>query len=192
MAMNISEGFQVIPVALFGIDAEQCEEFYRQLPTLLIEGGVFDENYEAMLYRVEGNLCLDHLHKIDEWAGFPPSAWPEEIAWEILAALTTISYPDVSLVESLLTLDGLDASRLSHWLHILTNVYPIYDKDACAGLRKLGLVCPYEVTDMASYGLYVSLIEGIKEYAPATALPEYSLPRQRLIQLGLAAWAKRN
>jgi hypothetical protein len=56
----------------------------------------------------------------------------------------------------------------------------------------LGLVCPYEVTDMASYGLYVSLIEGIKEYAPATALPEYSLPRQRLIQLGLAAWAKKN
>lgn len=181
----------MIPVALFGIDAEQCEEFYNQLPTLLIEGGVFDEAYEAMLYRVEGSICLEHLHKIDEWAGFPPSAWPEEIMWEILASLTAVKYPNVSLGENLLTLDGIDSTRLSNWLHILTNVYPIYDKDACLGLQKLGLQCPYDPNDIASYGLYVSLIEGIKEYAPASALPEYALPRQRLIQLGLAAWSKK-
>ncbi len=90
-----------------------------------------------------------------------------------------------------MTLDGIDTCRISNWLHVLTNVYPIYDEEACRGLQKLGLTCPYNPTDIASYGLFVSLVEGIKEYAPAAALPEYSLPRQRLIQLGLAAWSKR-
>jgi hypothetical protein len=38
---------------------------------------------------------------------------------------------------------------------------------------------------MASYGLYVSRIEGLKIYSPANGLPEIGLPRARMLQLGL-------
>jgi len=38
---------------------------------------------------------------------------------------------------------------------------------------------------MASYGLYVSRLEGLKKYAPAAGLPEIGLPRSRMLQLGL-------
>ena len=89
-----------------------------------------------------------------------------------------------------MTLDGIDSLRLSYWLHFITNVYPIYDERAAAGLEKLGLTCPFFPNDIASYGVYVGLIEGMKEHAPAGALPEYALPRQRLLQLGLAAWSE--
>ena len=178
----------MIPVALFGIDAEKCERFYSTLPKVLPDAGVNNSEYEAMLYKIEGNLSLKHLHIIDNWAGCTPSAWPEDVVQEILAVLEVIKYPDVSLLEGLMTLDGIDANRMSSWLHFLTNVYPLYDEDACSALRDFGLDCPYQPTDVASYGVYVTLIEGLKEYAPAGALPEYSLPRQRLLQLGLAAW----
>ena len=41
------------------------------------------------------------------------------------------------------------------------------------------------VDDIASYGLYVSRLEGLKKYAPAAGLPEIGLPRSRMLQLGL-------
>lgn len=180
----------MIPVALFGIDAEQCEEFYAELPQILLTAGADDADYEAMLYKIEGELCLEHLGIIDEWAGNSPVAWPEDIAQEILIALEVVKYPNVALLEGLLRLDEIDVPRMASWLHFLTKVYPLYDEWTCAGLRKFDLTCPYDPNDIASYGVYVALIEGFKEFAPATALPEYSLPRQRLLQLGLAAWAR--
>ena len=178
----------MIPVSLFGIDTVSCEHFFSALPQTLPNAGVNDEDYEAMLYKIEGELCLEHLHIIDKWAGCDPAIWPEDVVQEILAVLEIIKYPDVTLLEGLMTLDGIDANRLSRWLHFVTNVYPLYDQDACSGLQKFGLECPYNPSDIASYGVYVAMIEGLKEYAPAGALPEYSLPRQRLLQLGLATW----
>jgi hypothetical protein len=180
----------VIPVALFGIDVEQCEKFYDELPQILPTAGVDDSGYEAMLYKIKGELRLEHLGIIDEWAGEIPAAWPEDVAQEISVALEVVKYPNVALLEGLLRLDGIDVTRVANWLHFLTNVYPLYDEETCAGLRKFGLNCPYDPNDIASYGVYVALIEGFKEYAPAAALPEYSLPRQRLLQLGLAAWSR--
>ena len=180
----------MIPVALFGINTVKCEQFFSTLPQVLPDAGVDDQEYEAMLYKLKGNLSIEHLHIIDEWAGCLPSAWPEEVVQEVLAVLEVIRYPDVSLLEGLMTLDDIDVIRISNWLHFLTNVYPLYDENACATLQDLGLDCPYRPTDIASYGVYVKMIEGLKEYAPAGALPEYSLPRQRLLQLGLGAWKK--
>lgn len=180
----------MIPVALFGIDAEQCEKFFAELPALLLDAGVNDGTYEAMLYKIEGDLRIEHLEIIDEYNGTKPCAWPEEVVMEILAALDNTNYPTVSLLEGLMTLDDIDSLRLSYWLHFTTNIYPLYDERACAGLEKLGLSCPFIPADIASYGVYVELIEGMKEHAPAGALPEYALPRQRLLQLGLAAWSE--
>ena len=104
---------------------------------------------------------------------------------EIEMILQTINYPDVSLLEHLLTLDNVDTKRVSEWVHFSTNLYPIYCEKACDTLTRMGLDTPYELNDMASYGLYVSRIEGLKMYAPAKGLPEIGLPRSRMLQLGL-------
>ena len=62
-------------------------------------------------------------------------------------------------------------------MHFETNVYPIYTKEACDGLEKLGLPTPYLPNDIASYGLYVQRLEGLKIHAPAEGMPEIGLPK---------------
>ena len=114
-----------------------------------------------------------------------PYAFPEEVANEIEMIIRTVSYPDVALLEHLLTIEGIDTQRVSEWMHFSTNLYPIYSQKACDALTEMGLDTPYELNDMASYGLYVSRIEGLKMYAPAKGLPEIGLPRSRMLQLGL-------
>jgi hypothetical protein len=177
----------VIPVALYGIDIEQCEEFFNQFQELL---GAVQSGYEEALYMIQGNLRLEHLKLIDEWSGYPPLALHEEVAQEILSALDISSYPNAALVESLLTIEGIDIMRISSWLHFTTHVYPIWNEEACAGLQKLGLNAPFE-EDIAAYGIYVGLIEAMKEYAPMDALPESPLPRQRLLEIALARWSRK-
>ena len=99
--------------------------------------------------------------------------------------IRTVSYPDVALLEHLLTIEGIDTQRVSEWMHFSTNLYPIYSKKACQALTDMGLETPFNLGDMASYGLYVTRIEGLKMYAPAKGLPEIGLPRSRMLQLGL-------
>ena len=178
----------MIPVALYGIDIGGCEDFYQQFSELL--NATDDEKYIELLFKIEGNLCIEHLQQIDQWSSATPIALPMEVVQEILSALNIVTYPDVSLIESLLSIDGINLRRLSEWLHFTTLVYPIWSSDTCAGLRKLGLNAPFE-EDIAAYGLYVQLIEGIKEYAPMDALPESPLPRQRLLEIALAEWSRR-
>ena len=99
--------------------------------------------------------------------------------------LRTANYPDVSMLEHLLTLDHIDAQRVSEWMHFSTNLFPIYSEAACATLTRMGVSTPYRPDDIASYGLSVARIEGLKMYAPAAGLPEIGLPRSRMLQLGL-------
>ncbi len=114
-----------------------------------------------------------------------PYAWPDDVVNEVEMVLRTATYPDVSLLEHLLTLDSVDAQRISEWMHFSTNTFPIYSQKACETLTKMGLKTPYRPDDIASYGLYVSRIEGLKIHAPAKGLPEIGLPRSRMLQLGL-------
>ena len=44
---------------------------------------------------------------------------------------------------------------------------------------------PYKPNDIASYGLFVQRLEGLKIHAPAEGMPEIGLPRARILQLGL-------
>ena len=88
-------------------------------------------------------------------------------------------------LEHLMTLDDVDAQRISEWMHFSTNRYPIYSQTACLALDAMGLNTPYRPDDIASYGLYVSRLEGLKLHAPAAGLPEIGLPRTRMLQLGL-------
>jgi len=174
----------MIPVSLYGIDVEKCEAFYAALPGLVADT-VDDEKYANALFSIESEASLEHIRVADQWSDNDPFVWPEDISNEVEMTLSTVNYPDVSLLEHLLTLDNVDAARVSTWMHFSTNLFPLYTEAACATLTRMGVPTPYDPTDIASYGLYVSRIEGLKLYAPAAGLPEIGLPRSRMLQLGL-------
>jgi hypothetical protein len=174
----------MIPIPLYGIDVEMCEHFYSKLPGLVADS-IDDKDYAKAIYSIKEKASIEHVFVSESWSKRSPQVWPEDIMIEIEMILQTISYPDVSLLEHLLTLDGIDTKRVSEWVHFSTNLYPIYSEKACETLTSMGLETPFKLDDMASYGLYVSRIEGLKIYAPADGLPEIGLPRSRMLQLGL-------
>ena len=169
----------MIPVALYGVDVAKCERFYEEMPQL-VSNAYEDRSYIESLYSVTSKRSVEHIRVADEWAQRDPYAWPEDVVNEVEMVLRTATYPDVSLLEHLLTLDSVDAQRISEWMHFSTNTFPIYSQKACETLTQMGLDTPYRPDDIASYGLYVSRIEGLKLHAPATGLPEIGLPRSRM------------
>ena len=174
----------MIPVSLYGVSIESVERFYEELPDLV--SGMHDDNhYTDLLFRIPDEFHIQHISMIDQWCENTPFAWPEDVVQEVTMALRTVAYPDVGLLEHLLTLDGVDCIRLSNWMHFLKNVYPIYSKKACEALDRLNLPTPFKPNDIASYGLYVQRLEGLKLHAPAKGLPEIGLPRSRVLQIGL-------
>lgn len=181
---QLLEVSRLIPVSLYGADESQLSEFYSALPGL-VSDAYEDRPYQEALFAITGDDVIEHIGVSDTWANHTPYAWQEEIAMEIDMAIQTIRYPDVGLLEHLLTLENIDCARLSIWMHFETNVYPIYTQKACEGLAKLGLETPYRPDDIASYGLYVQRLEGLKIHAPADGMPEIGLPRARILQLGL-------
>ncbi|MDG1556469.1 MAG: hypothetical protein P8Q98_01585, partial [Candidatus Poseidoniaceae archaeon] len=157
---------------------------YEALPTLVADS-VDDQSYANALFSIQTEASLEHIRIADQWSNHQPFAWPEDITNEVEMTLRTTNYPDVGMLEHLLTLDNIDAQRISEWMHFSTNLFPIYSEAACATLTRMGVPTPYRPDDMASYGLYVSRLEGLKKYAPAAGLPEIGLPRSRMLQLGL-------
>ena len=178
------ELIQLIPVSLYGVDEERLEQFYLELPSL-VEDAYTDREYQMTLFAISGDDVMDHLSRADMWAGYPPLILTEDVVMEVSMALQTVKYPDVGLLEHILTLDGVDLKRISTWMHFSTNVYPIYSQQACQTLDEMGLTTPFKPDDIASYGLYVARLEGIKLHAPAAGMPEIGLPRARILQLGL-------
>ena len=174
----------MIPVALYGVDAAMCERFYEALPQL-VKDAYEDQAYIESLYAIETKHSIDHVRIADVWSDRAPFAWPEDVVNEVEMVLRTTNYPDVALLEHLMTLDDVDAQRISEWMHFSTNLFPIYSQKACETLGRMGLETPYKPKDIASYGLYVSRIEGLKLHAPAAGLPDIGLPRTRMLQLGL-------
>lgn len=182
----------MIPTSLFGINSKLCNEFFDQLPGLLKKSEIEDPEYEKMLYdtlELEGH---DQIEKINNYINFESEKWGDEVYQEILSTLEITKYPDVSMLQNLLSIPDIDCVILSNWLHFLKNIHPIYDEEACKALRKMNLDVPFNPNDLTCYSKYVSVIEGLKQYAPAEALPEYALPRQRLLQLGLVEWFNHN
>tara|TARA_B100000945_G_scaffold65828_1_gene49259 strand:+ start:2097 stop:2663 length:567 start_codon:yes stop_codon:yes gene_type:complete len=178
----------LIPTSLFEIDTEACNEFFKLLPELLIKSEIEDPEYESMLYDTLELNGYDQIKKINKYIGFDEQKWDDEINQEIIYTLEITNYPDVSMLENLLSINNIDCVLLSNWLHFLKNIHPIYDEKACLALELMNLNVPFNPNDLTCYSKYVSVIEGLKLYAPAGALPEYALPRQRLLQLGLVEW----
>lgn len=174
----------MIPVSLYGADEAELERFYSILPQL-VDNAYEDRPYQETLFAITGEDVIQHITIADSWASQTPFVWSEELTIEVEMTLQTVKYPDVGLLEHLLTLENIDCCRLSTWMHFETNIYPIYTKEACAGLEKMGLPTPFLPNDIASYGLYVHRLEGLKLHAPAEGMPEIGLPRARILQLGL-------
>ena len=174
----------MLPVSLYGANGTKVDHFFSVLPSL-VEDVYDDRPYQETLFAITGSDAIEHITVADSWDNQTPFIWPEDLAMEVGMAVQTIKYPDVGLLEHLMTLENVDCRRLSIWMHFETNVYPIYTKEACEGLDKLGLPTPYLPNDIASYGLYVQRIEGLKIHAPAEGMPEIGLPRARILQLGL-------
>ena len=174
----------MIPVSLYGADEAELERFYSVLPGL-VSDAYEDRPYQETLFAVTGEDIIEHIELADSWAENTPFAWPEDVVMEVNMAIQTIKYPDVGLLEHLLTLENIDCKRVSTWMHFETNVYPIYSRKACETLTRMGVPTPFDRNDIASYGLYVQRLEGLKQYAPAHGLPEIGLPRARILQLGL-------
>lgn len=178
----------MIPIQLYGLDAERCERFYEELPALVSD--MHDDlDYRGVLFSAQEAGLLTSIQAADAWSKNTPFAWPEDVAMEVEMALRTARYPEVGLFEHLMTLDGVDAVRISIWAHVITRVFPIYSEAACAALDAMDLPTPFRPDDIASYGLYVSRIEGLKKHAPAAGLPEIGLPRARVLQVGLERFA---
>tara|TARA_Y100000766_G_C18866709_1_gene586136 strand:+ start:552 stop:1085 length:534 start_codon:yes stop_codon:yes gene_type:complete len=174
----------MLPVSLYGASGTELNNFFSVLPTL-VEDAYDDRPYQETLFSITGSDAIQHISIADSWDHQIPFDWPEDLLMEVGMAVQTIKYPDVGLLEHLMTLENVDCRRLSIWMHFETNVYPIYSEKACKGLDKLGLPTPYRPDDIASYGLYVQRLEGLKIHAPADGMPEIGLPRARILQLGL-------
>ena len=111
----------MIPVELFGIDADMVERFYDELPGLVADA-YEDKPYVDALFAIESERSLEHLNIADGWAKNTPLIWNEDLENEVLMALRTITYPKVNLLEHILSLDNIDTVRLSQWMHFSTNV----------------------------------------------------------------------
>jgi len=175
---------QMIPVSLYGIDTPMCERFYVELAQLVSES-VDDSKYSNALFSIEEDSILQNIEIADKWSNCEIIEWPEEIANEIEMCIRAVNYPEVSILEHLQTIEGVNAVRISQWMHFHSRIFPIYSEDACKTLTKMGLNTPFKLNDMASYGLYVTRLEGLKIHSPYWGLPEIGLPRSRLLQLGL-------
>ena len=149
----------MIPVSLYGVDVNRCESFYDKLPGLVADS-IDDEEYSDALFAIQNKASMEHIKVAENWANRQPYAFPEEVANEIEMIIRTVSYPDVALLEHLLTIEGIDTQRVSEWMHFSTNLYPIYSQKACDALTEMGLDTPYELNDMASYGL---MYRGLKD-----------------------------
>ena len=72
----------MIPVALYGVDAEMCERFFDDLPGLVTDA-YEDRSYIESLYAVQAEQSIEHISIADQWAERTPFAWPEDIVNEV-------------------------------------------------------------------------------------------------------------
>ena len=61
----------MIPVALYGVNVEQCEAFYAALPSLVADT-VDDESYANALFSVQSEASLEHIKIADNGLNIRP------------------------------------------------------------------------------------------------------------------------
>lgn len=159
--------------------------FFAQVPTLFGQAqAAVHEPYQRLLYNVEHPLEESTTDLIESAFGLPHPHWNPGSRREAIDLLDrAMRYPATLPIGDLRSIAGLDLRILSHYLHFFHHAYPIYTKESCAGLAKLGVTIPFtRVRDPDIYGLYIAAIEVLKERIPFWCVPETNVYLTRIVQ----------
>lgn len=170
-------------------DRDAARPFFDRMPDLFqAYQREVDDAYQSLLYSVEHSYSPDDLRLIEQRMGLDHPTWTKGSCEQAIQLLDGMRYPDAAPISTLRAVPGLDLRTLSHYLHFFHHVYPIYDRQSCRGLQRLGLDVPYmKLRDADVYALYTAAVETLKERAPYWSFPEYNVSLQRVVQAALHA-----
>ncbi len=167
------------------------EPFFGQVPQLFAKAQAqVHEPYQRLLYTVEHPLVDWTTDAIEAAFGLPHPHWNAGSRAEAIELLDRhMRYPATMPIGGLRSIAGLDLRTLSHYLHFFHHAYPIYTKESCQGLERLGVPMPFtKVRDPDIYGLYIAAIEVLKERIPFWDVPETNVYLTRIVQGALHAY----
>lgn len=167
--------------------------FFERVPGLYRQAQAdVNEAYQRLLYTVEHPLVETTTDAIEAAFGLPHPAWNPGSRTQAIELLDRhMRYPATLPIGDLRSIAGLDLRILSHYLHFFHHAYPIYTRESCAGLEKLGVPMPFtKVRDPDIYGLYIAALEVLKERIPFWCVPETNVYLTRIVQGALHAYGQ--
>ncbi len=175
---------------LFTFDEAALKDFFAQVPALYRKSqATIHEPYQRLLYTVEHEFGPDDLDAIDEAFGLAHPTWATGSRLEAINLLDGMRYPETRPIANLRAVPGLDLATISHYLHFFHHAYPIYTREACRGLEKVGAPIPYtKVRNADIYGLYITAIDELKSRVPFWDVPETNVYLTRIMQGALHAY----
>lgn len=159
--------------------------FFARVPELYAQAQApVHGAYQRLLYAVEHPLHEATTDLIETAFHLPHPHWNPGSRREAIDLLDRrMRYPATEPIGDLRSIAGLDLQILSHYLHFFHHAYPIYTRESCAGLDRLGVPIPYtRVRNQDIYGLYIAAIEVLKERIPFWCVPETNVYLTRIIQ----------
>jgi hypothetical protein len=174
---------------LFQFHEAALQRFFDQVPALYRRAqATVHEPYQRLLYTVEHEFGPEDLDAIDRAFGFPAPQWATGSRQEAIRLLDSMRYPETAPLAGLRAVPGLDLAQVSHYLHFFHHAYPLYTREACRGLERLGAPVPFvKVRDPDTYGLYIAAIDELKERVPFWDVPETNVYLTRILQGALHA-----
>jgi hypothetical protein len=162
---------------LFRFHEPSLKAFFDQVPDLYRKAqATVHEPYQRLLYTVEHEFGPEDLDAIDAAFGFRTPQWAEGSRQQAIHLLDGMRYPETLPLANLRAVPGLDLAQVSHYLHFFHHAYPLYTREACKGLERLGATVPFvKVRDPDTYGLYITAIDELKERVPFTRILQGAL-----------------
>lgn len=178
------------PERLFQFDPSAVRDFFAHVPALYRKTQApVHEPYQRLLYTIEHPLAESTTDAIEAGFRLPHPQWNPGSRREAIAMLDGLRYPDTRPITNLRSVAGLDLQVLSHYLHFFHHAYPIYTRESCRALERLGAPVPYvKVRDADVYGLYIAAIDELKERVPFWDVPETNVYLTRIVQGALHAY----
>ena len=175
---------------LFRFSEPALKAFFAQVPALYRRAqATVHEPYQYLLYHVEHEFGPEDLDAIDRAFGFATPQWASTSRQEAIRLLDGMRYPETRPLANLRAVPGLDLAQVSHYLHFFHHAYPLYTREACKGLERLGATVPYvKVRDPDAYALYIAAIDELKERVPFWDVPETNVYLTRILQGALHAF----
>lgn len=177
-------------MSLLQFDERAIHDFFARVPDLYrsVQADVHAP-YQRLLYSIEHPLAETTTDAIEAAFHLEHPAWNPGSRREAIRLLDGLRYPSTVPISNLRAVAGLDLRILSHYLHFFHHAYPIYTRESCRGLERLGVNIPFtKVRDADIYGLYIVAIEQLKERVPFWDVPETNVYLTRIVQGALHAY----